>query len=95
MKNFIKQETIRRYRTLLERTSDPAERRRIGQLLAEEERGEGPADSGPPGKYLVLIIGKRSHDVPAQGAGHDIVHLSVPHNRAPGARLGCRSHDLR
>jgi hypothetical protein len=37
MKQFIKQETIRHYRKLLERTSDPAERQRIERLLAEEE----------------------------------------------------------
>jgi len=46
MKEFIKQATIRHHRNLLERTSDPAERRRIELLLAEEERGEGPADDG-------------------------------------------------
>ena len=46
MHRFIYRENIRHYQELLERTTDEAERLRIGALLAEEE-AKSAADPPP------------------------------------------------
>lgn len=44
MRRFIHRENIKHFRSLLERTTDEAERRRILELLAEEEAKEATVD---------------------------------------------------
>jgi len=43
MEEFIRRQNIERYRRLLETVSDEAERRRILQLLAEEQKKQSEA----------------------------------------------------
>lgn len=47
MDRFIHDENLRHFRRLLECTSDPAERERIRQLLAEEEAKAAQAFAAP------------------------------------------------
>lgn len=49
MDRFVAHENIRRFRLLLEKERDPAERRVIERLLKEEEAKLGCGEDPPPG----------------------------------------------
>jgi hypothetical protein len=48
MERFIRRENIKRFRKLLLEAKDDAERRRIQQLLIEEEQKESTAETASP-----------------------------------------------
>ena len=48
MERFIRRENIKRFRKLLVEATDDAERRRIQQLLIEEEQKESTAETASP-----------------------------------------------